>query len=251
MLAKLRMAFLPHLQFASSDPRGANSKWGYLFSVTALAPPARPSPCRVHAFIDGQNLFHAVKRVFGYTFPTFDPLRLAHAVTATLPDRQLVAVHFYTGIPPYHRDRKWNAFWSAKIRAMSANGVRVITRKLRYSNELALMPDGSVQTVQVPREKGIDLRLALDALSLARRGEFDAALLFTQDGDLAELVQEIDALRRETKRWIVVDCAFPTGAGFGVPGAKSCPFDKALCDGCIDPAGYFPPPPTPRLPGVP
>lgn len=134
---------------------------------------------------------------------------------------------------------------------MLASGVRVTTRKLRYSDESITMPNGSVQTVRVPREKGIDLRLALDALSLARRGEFDAALLFTQDGDLAELVQELVSLRQETQRWLVVDSAFPLGAGYGVPGTRPFPFDKALYDACIDPVNYFPSPRTPRLPGIP
>jgi uncharacterized LabA/DUF88 family protein len=218
-------------------------------------PPPKPWPCRVHAFIDGQNLFHSVRRVFGYTFPNYDPLRLAAAVTALTPDRKLTQVHFYTGIPTLSQDRRWLGFWSAKIRAMKTAGIRVVTRTLRYSPGLVLMPDGSVQTVPIGREKGIDLRIALDLLSLARHGEFDVALIFSQDSDLAEVVQEIGELRRELNRWLVVDSTYPHNLGssihsHGIPGARPLPFDKALYDTCIDPVNYFPPPPTPRLPGI-
>jgi len=205
----------------------------------------RPSPCRVHAFIDGQNLFHAVRRAFGYTYPNYDPLRLAQAVGALLSDRQLVQVHFYTGVPSQHRSPRWSEFWSAKVRAMKVAGINVVTRPLLYSPGEVVKPDGSVETVMVAREKGIDLRLALDLVRLARRGEFDAALIFSQDGDLAEAVDEIKLLRAELGRWLVVDCAFPIPAippqrRLVIGGANPVPFAKSLYDTCIDPTIYLP-----------
>lgn len=220
-----------------------------------MSPLPRPSPCRVHAFIDGQNLYHSVRRVFGYTFPNYDPLRLAEAVTALTPDRKLTRVHFYTGMPSLGQNRLWHLFWRAKIRAMKAAGVRVVTRTLLYSPGLVQMPDGSTQTVPIGREKGVDLRLALDLLRLARQGEFDVALIFSQDSDLGEVVHEIRQLRQELNRWLVVDCAYPQNPdpaepAWGIAGTRPIPFDKAFYDTCIDPAKYFPPPLTPRLPGI-
>ncbi len=208
-----------------------------------MLPPPKPSPCRVHAFIDGQNLYFSVKRIFGYTFPNYDPLRLAHAVAGLTPGRQLEQVHFYTGTPKPEHSQRWHQFWRAKIRAMTDSGVRVVTRTLLYG-------PGSI-----PREKGIDLRLALDLLRLARQGKFDAALIFSQDSDLAEAVQEIHGLRREMHRWLVVDCAYPHDPNspestWGIAGARPVPFDKAFYDTCIDPGNYFPPPAAPRLPGM-
>ena len=35
-----------------------------------------PSP-RAVTFVDGQNLFYAAKEAFGYTYPNYDPLKLA------------------------------------------------------------------------------------------------------------------------------------------------------------------------------
>lgn len=85
----------------------------------------------------------------------------------------------------------------------------------------------------------------------ATHGEFDAALLFTQDSDIAEVVHEIVELREEMNRWMVVDCAFPEGTSSDVAGARPIPFAKALYDTCVDPTDYFPPPLAPKLPGVP
>ena len=158
-------------------------------------------------------------------------------------------------MPPQDRSYRWSEFWSAKVRAMKVAGIRVVTRTLRYSPGQIVKPDGSVETAMVAREKGIGLRLALDLLRLARAGEFDAALLFSQDGDLAEVVDEIKDLRVEVGRWLVVDCAYPLPTPappqwLGIRGANRVPFDKALYDTCIDPANYFPPPRTPPLPGL-
>jgi hypothetical protein len=35
-----------------------------------------PADKRTVAFFDGQNLFHAARAAFGYTFPNYDPITL-------------------------------------------------------------------------------------------------------------------------------------------------------------------------------
>ena len=60
--------------------------------------PPEPSSKRAIAFIDGQNLFYAVKHAFGYTFPNYDASALADAVCRD-SGWTLSKVHFYTGIP--------------------------------------------------------------------------------------------------------------------------------------------------------
>ena len=62
-------------------------------------------------------------------------------------------------------------------------------RYLRYHEEEKELPDGTTDTVYVPREKGIDLRLALDVVRMARTNQFNAALIFSQDQDLAEIAR--------------------------------------------------------------
>jgi hypothetical protein len=41
---------------------------------------AEPGVKRAIAFFDGQNLFYAAKYAFGYSWPNYDPLKLAQAV---------------------------------------------------------------------------------------------------------------------------------------------------------------------------
>lgn len=37
---------------------------------------------RTVAFFDGQNLFHAAREAFGYTWPNYDVAKLAHALVS-------------------------------------------------------------------------------------------------------------------------------------------------------------------------
>ena len=71
--------------------------------------PPEPPVKRAVAFIDGQNLFHAVREAFGYTYPNFDPSALAHA-TCKRQGWHLDQVRFYTGIPDPTDDPFWNHF---------------------------------------------------------------------------------------------------------------------------------------------
>ena len=45
--------------------------------------PAEPAVKRTIAFVDGQNLFHNARSVFGYTYPNYDVQKLAQAVCAS------------------------------------------------------------------------------------------------------------------------------------------------------------------------
>jgi len=60
--------------------------------------PPEPSIKRAVAFIDGQNLFYAAKKAFGYPYPNYDPKLLATHI-ASAHGWTLVDTFFYTGIP--------------------------------------------------------------------------------------------------------------------------------------------------------
>lgn len=44
------------------------------------AMPVEPSAKRAVVFVDGQNLFHAAREAFGYTYPNYDVLSLARRI---------------------------------------------------------------------------------------------------------------------------------------------------------------------------
>ena len=59
-----------------------------------------PSIKRVVAFFDCQNLFNAAKRLWEYSFPNFDPVKLAQMATAKHKEQswRLESIRLYTGI---------------------------------------------------------------------------------------------------------------------------------------------------------
>ena len=79
--------------------------------------PIEPTEKRAIIFVDGQNLFHAVKEAFGYRHPNYDILKLASAIVSGQAWK-LVRVHFYTGIPDESDDAFWHHFWRAKLAVM-------------------------------------------------------------------------------------------------------------------------------------
>ena len=209
--------------------------------MSSLEEPTTP---RVHVFFDGQNLFHAAKECFGYKYPNYDPIKLAQAITNIIPERKLTQIHFYTGIHDIRHEPFWHAFWSNKLTLVPTKGVRVVTRKLKYSDVPVQLDNGATKRVKVGREKGIDLRLGLDLVRLARKDEYDVAIIFSQDTDLEEAVDEVYDIKKEFKRWIWLECAFPISSMAnnprGISKTQWRKIDKSLYDQCTDPRDYRP-----------
>ena len=170
--------------------------------------PAEPSVKRAVPFVDGQNLYHAVREAFGYTHPNYDILALSRAVCAR-QGWHLIQPRFYTGIPNHEDDAFWNHFWVAKLRTISWQGCHVYSRPLRYRNKTVRVPDGTEHSFLTAEEKGIDVRIALDVIRMAHRQDYDVAVIFSQDQDLSEVADEIRVVAAEQQRWIKVACAFP------------------------------------------
>lgn len=172
--------------------------------------PARPGegitmPNRLALFIDYQNCY---KRARGAFFPQgcashvdgqVLPLRLgAKLKLAAAGDRQLVAVRVYRGLPsPAHDPNSYSAA-QRQIAAWDAQAcVETVTRPLNYRNPLE------------PREKGIDVRLAIDIVAMRMRNLFDTAILMSDDTDLLpalELVADVYGTSAvEVATWVPFD----------------------------------------------
>lgn len=205
--------------------------------------PAEPLVKRAVVFFDGQNLFHAAREAFGYTYPNYDPIALARSVCHA-SGWELRQVRFYTGIPDPTVSSFWHHFWMRKLAALGSRGAHTFSRPLRYRNERVTLPDGSETTVPVGREKGIDVRLALDVVRMARSEDLDVAVLFSQDQDLSEVADEVRAASISKNRWIKVASAFPVSPTArnrrGVNNTDWVPIDRVLYDACRDPADYRP-----------
>jgi len=168
-----------------------------------------PAIKRVIAFVDGQGLFHAAKEAFGYPFPNYDIKKLCEKI-CLLNKWGLGEIRFYTGVPDEQDNKFWNHFWNNKLVSMGQVGITVFSRALRYNNVTVRLPDNKAHTFLVGREKGIDVRIALDIIRLAREDKYDICLLFSQDQDLSEVADEVRGMARQQNRWIKMTSTFPT-----------------------------------------
>lgn len=204
---------------------------------------AEPAVKRAVVFVDGQNLYHAARQAFGYTYPSYDVAALAAALCQN-QGWALAQVRFYTGVPDASDNAGWHAFWVAKLAQMGRQGVQVFSRPLRYRNKRVVLPDGTEHTYLAGEEKGIDVRLAVDVIRLAHQGAFDVALILSQDQDLSEVAAEIREIAREQSRWIKAASAFPWSPASrnarGINKTDWIRIDRATYDACLDRRDYRP-----------
>jgi len=200
-----------------------------------------PRVKRAVAFVDGQSLYYAARRAFGRPRPDYDPAALA-ALVAERMGWQLVSVRFHTGVPDAMRRPFWHRYWRAKTKVMEASGVVAVQRPLRYRRRLVRLPDGAIGEVEVGEEKGIDVRIALDAVQSLITRECNVVLLFSQDQDFAELAREVRLIAADQGRWIKIAGAYPAGSGSpnarGVDRTDWIPLDRASYEACLDVRDY-------------
>lgn len=208
--------------------------------------PPPPTLDRLIAFVDGQALYRAAKDAFGYNHPNYDVQKLTEQI-ARIYGWQLCKIYFYTGIPNPKESKEakfWHQFWNAKLAVMGTRGIKIFTREIRYQNEKVKLKNSSIEVIRVGHEKGIDVRIALDVVRLALEKAYDVALIFSQDQDLSEAVDEVKMIAKNHGRWIKLYSAYPQYPlnKRGINGTNWHPMDKSFYDTCIDPADYRPKP---------
>jgi uncharacterized LabA/DUF88 family protein len=161
-----------------------------------------PASKRAVAFIDASNTRASAKRAFGDAFANFNPVALAEEV-CTAQGWTLAGISYYLGVPDVRVTEDGHYTWIKRCARWRKQGVRVFTRTLLQDEQ------------GTAREKGIDVRLALDAAGQCRDDAYDVALIFSQDQDFSELAAELRAIAREQKRWVQVVSIFPVATGGG------------------------------------
>ena len=104
---------------------------------------------------------------------------------------------------------------------------------------------GASSHFSVGEEKGVDIRMALDVIRMAHRGDYDVAVIVSQDQDFSEVAEEIRVIAQERSRWIKVASAYPlsptTRNRRGINRTDWLPISRAMYDGCLDRRDYRPP----------
>ena len=204
---------------------------------------SEPLVKRAVAFVDGQNLYRHAKDAFGYHYPNFDPIKLHNAVCEKQGWKPS-GVRFYTGVPEQIRQPMWHGYRANRLLAMTRSGIMVYKRPIRYRTTEISLPDGTIYEVDTAQEKGVDVRIAIDIMRLAMSGQYDVAVIFSQDQDLIEVADEIRHLSASSYRWLKITSAFPHGpqasSKRGIDKTDWFKMDKEFYDRCLDDHDYRP-----------
>ncbi len=135
---------------------------------------------KVMIFIDGSNLFHACKN-FRNGFKV-DYKKLRDVLAA---GRKLIRAYYYGSFNPFKKevaDRQKRFF-----QALQEMGFEVVDKPLRKRNEDDVI------------EKGIDIALAVDMLSLAFRDAYDVSILVSGDADFIRAIEVVKYLGKRVE----------------------------------------------------
>lgn len=148
-------------------------------------------------FIDGENFQHKLKSVFKAEKEVLDPLKL---------DVSTVLNNSLKGFSVKHK-----RYYAARLREypdtiQKSKALILQQRRLKTNLEkqgFEFIIAGNVRAQQFDgrvtfREKGVDVKMAVDLVSLAADGKLDTAIICSSDSDLQPAVTEL------TKRGVTV-----------------------------------------------
>lgn len=141
---------------------------------------------RVIVFLDWQNVYASARRAFHHSWDTYiagqvDPVLLGQVLAAKNPNQVLTQVRIYRGLPDSSKQPE--AYGANERQAASwrrSELVSVHRRPLQYPRGWVSGNSGQDK----PREKGIDVALAVDFVRLAIEGAYDVGILMSGDTDL-------------------------------------------------------------------
>jgi len=133
---------------------------------------------RVMVFIDGSNLFWSCRR-----HPTNASFKvdITKLIEIIVGNRRLIRPYYYTamGVPPSNGQIKFH-------HKLKYSGITVVSRPLRRR--------GTSWT-----EKGVDVALVLDLLTMAHRNVYDTAIIVSGDKDFEGAVEEVKKLGKRVE----------------------------------------------------
>jgi uncharacterized LabA/DUF88 family protein len=209
----------------------------------------------VAVFIDYQNAYKTAREVFDLEHAPFVegqiyPRRLGVLLTdrgrAGDKSRELERVRVYRGEPVAKHSPKAMAACQRQVRYWSSQAlVEPWTRPLHYYYR---GQDQYGQDIFEPREKGIDVRLAVDMVLGAARNEYDVCVLCSGDTDLIPALEAVivEGKRCEVMAWRSTACGrFAPRLKVGGQNLWCHWLDDADYQRVHDPADYTVPLPTP------
>lgn len=137
---------------------------------------------RVCIFIDGSNLYHQLKD--SRTKIKIDYHNLSKALTGS--ERKLIRTYYYV-CPPINQQQE------------SFHDQQKFFSYLSNTPYLQLQLGSLEVRGDVQVEKGIDVRIAIDMVSLAYTQAYDVAILVSNDADLVPAVEKVKDLGKHVE----------------------------------------------------
>ena len=139
---------------------------------------------RVSIFIDGSNFYHALAENKKPKNIDFEKLALA----LTNPNRKHIQTYYYN-TPLLHPDPRDKDYQIKESRRRDQqrffNALRFVPNLTFKKGRFQRLPNGG----QV--EKGIDVMIAVDMLTLAYKNAYDTAILISSDADYKSAIEVI------------------------------------------------------------
>ncbi len=138
---------------------------------------------KVVIFLDYQNIIKTSKQFFNLNQLThISPTDLGQILLNRFKEtREIKEIRVYTGIPSKRRQAKSYASFNKRISKWKLDPkVTVISRPIAYPLG---WPNKSMPGDK-PREKGIDVKIAVDFVTMAIKKEYEIGILFSLDSDL-------------------------------------------------------------------
>lgn len=148
---------------------------------------------RACVFIDGSNFYKSCQRNLGRTDVSITGFA-SHLVGTT---RDLVRTYYYMSRLPADAEQSQRDGQERFIRTLN----RLPYVEARYGKlvkrEDTCRDCGAKH--ERYQEKGVDMRIGVDMLAQASKGNYDVAILVTGDGDLCEAVQAVKDLGKHVE----------------------------------------------------
>ncbi len=136
----------------------------------------------VMVFIDGNNLYHGLKHNIKNT--RIDIEKFSNTI---IGDRRLVRTYYYNALLDH------NEF------------PEDFKNQKKFLDSLKRTPNLSIKLGRLEKkgsiyiEKGVEINLAVDILTLAFKGSFDTCVIVTGDADYVNLVREVKSLGKRVE----------------------------------------------------
>jgi uncharacterized LabA/DUF88 family protein len=165
--------------------------------------------CRVHCFVDGFNLYHALdwfangvdpedcRRYRRYKWLSLTELARCYVSTRS---QRLTGIDYFTTSPTWNTSKQLRH--RAYVRAQESEGVTVTLGAFREKAINCKAHCG--KSFAVWQEKQTDVNIAVRLVDLARQNAFDRAILISGDSDLIPAIQLVHKLYENKSVAVVV-----------------------------------------------